>query len=259
MFNTKQIINNLNCKIIFNPTPQHILQIKNWLKKEEQETREGFYCNWHIIIKSYHLNDLTILLLDNQAIGFIVFSKAELIVEINIAEVNPKYRAQGFGKVLIEKFLDNFSAKGYMVSELYCAPPSSQPIWERLKFTNFPIFQRDPKIRLYRSLVTTLTPVLDVNVNDEVIELWNDEPFRVIHQKPNWIWKVIYKLDSQQLIHPIIHPAFYEWQICWRIGDNILLKDKVKYFNLSNIEFGNFIIIRELPKKLRINNSLKSE
>lgn len=238
----------MNCEIVFDPTRDHVLQIEKWLKEEEIETGDGFYCNWRIIKKSYNVNNLAILSFDNRAVGFIVFSISELIVEINIAEVDPKYRKQGFGRVLVEQFLDKISAQGVMVSELYCAPLSSEPIWKRLKFTNFPVFQLDPKIRLYRTLVTTLTPVPDLNNNDEVIELWNDEPFRVIHQRPNWIWKVSYKPDSQELIQPIIHPAFYEWQICWRKGQQVFYNNKIKYFNLAKIEYGNFIIIKELPK-----------
>ena len=240
----------MNCEIIAKPTRDHILQIEKWLKEEDIKKREGFYCNWHIILKAIDANHIIILLIDKQAVGFLVYTINELIAEINIAEIQPAYRKHGLGRLLTEHFLTTLIEKGILVVELYCSPLTSETIWEKLNFKSFPIFQRDPKLRLYRTIVPTLNPNDNLDKNCELIELWNDEPYIVVNQPPRWTWPIKYKGDTRELLQPIIQPAFYEWQICWRIGNEILFRDKIKRFSFPDIGIGNFLIIRELPTNL---------
>lgn len=239
----------MSYNIIFNPTVDHLQELECWLKAEEVETNEGFYCNWHIIRNSFEKNDLVILEYHNLAIGLLVYTVSELTVKIDIAEIKPDFRGRGLGRFFVDGFLDVMAKRNILVAELYCKPLAAEPIWKKLSFLNFPKFPNESRVRMYRVLVPALKPEQHLNNSDGLIELWNDEPYLAMNQPPVWQWVIKYKPNSQELLYPIIHPASYEWQICWRTGAEIFFTNRIKRFDKVKIEYGNFIIIKELPLK----------
>ena len=239
----------MSYNIIFNPTVEHLEELECWLKAEEVDTNDGFYCNWPIILKSFEKKDLVILEYQKLAIGLLVYTVAELTVKIDIAEIKPDFRGRGLGKFFVDGFFEVIAKRGILVAELYCKPINSESIWKKLSFLNFPKFPNESKIMMYRVLVPASKPEENLSSAAEVIELWNDEPYLAMNQNPVWQWGIKYKLNSQELSLPIIHPACYEWQICWRTDQEIHVKDKIKRFDKAKIEYGNFIIIKELPIK----------
>ena len=236
----------MNYETNFNPTEKHLSQLEKWLIDELNKTGIGFYKNWNIITKSFDKNELVVLTENDFAIGFLVYNIYEVIIEIDIAELNPNYRNKGLGRKLIEDTLSEFKKNGVMVCELFCSPENSEPIWKSLGFENFPDFPHDSKIRMFKPLVPSLT-ISEPNEMNERIELWNMEPYLAEKNIPEWTWNITFKENSRELIKPIIHPANYDWQLSWKKGTETKFKNKVKRYNSDRIEFGNFIVIKALP------------
>ena len=181
--------------------------------------------------------------IDEFAIGFVIYRIDEYISKIDIAEINPKYRKKGYGRKMINDCLNHFKNHGVLVTELYCEPKSSEKIWKNFDFLNFPKLPYDNNIiRMFRPLVERLKIDTEINKEDEIIELWNEEPHIAKKTSSKWTWKI----NSPILEKPIIHPAYREWQICWRKGNIIKETDKVKRFYSKENKYGHFVIIKEL-------------
>jgi hypothetical protein len=99
---------------------------------------------------------------------------------------------------------------------------------------------------MYISLTETLNTTIS-NDKEEFIELWDFDPIQRSVDNPTWSWKIERKNNRNELIKPIIHPAHYDWQICWRKGKEIYVLNCVKYFKFQEIYWSSFIIICELP------------
>jgi len=233
-------------EIKFNPKKNSLLQIEEWLIKEYNEKREGFYCNWTTIIKYFEQKTLAVITLNNEAIGFVCWYNSNYVARIEIMEVSPIYRKQYFGHLLFNQLNQYFIKKGIYVISLACAPAESEKFWKKLNFIEFPLhehFIRNDK-NLYRITIPTESEPL--NINNEFIELWEAEQYLIKNEQPDKIWEVNYKEGSNQLINPIIFPAHHDWRIRWRKGNEIIIDDKVKYFGKNKIYFDRFIIITKL-------------
>ncbi|WP_321413044.1 GNAT family N-acetyltransferase [uncultured Desulfobacter sp.] len=230
-----------NTVISFSCDIIQLQSIKTWLSEEDTKTGEGFFCNWETIEKAHTENQLAVLLKDNLPISFIAYFTNEPVVRIDIAETHPDYRNKGFGRLLFENLCDKIKTDNKVV-ELYCSPLSSEPIWRKLGFINFPKFPTsNSKVEMFKPLINTKTPIDKYTDGIELLELWNVEPYLANKKKPIKTWDLSDRNSNSFM--PIIYPAFYEWQICWRKGTEILYQDKIKYFREFELEYGNFIII----------------
>lgn len=239
--------------VSYSPTNKQVGEIERWLIAEQKKTGEGFYCNWNIIKSSFGANELAVISLKSSIIGFATWRiTSKNTARIEIAEVKPTHRNMGVGKRLVVNILDFLKVKGICVVDLKCAPEDSEPIWKRLGFVKFPDLPGNYRMKSYNNnhLYTILIEHLQTNAieqSDEVIELWNNEPYaKIENTSPTYIWNVSYMEGSRILSKPIIHPAHYDWRIRWRKGGTTIIDEKVKRFCLR-IDFGDFIIIKELP------------
>jgi hypothetical protein len=89
---------------------------------------------------------------------------------------------------------------------------------------------------------------------EDKIELWIDEPYMTRNISPKYTWNIDFIKDTRRLAKPIIHPAHYEWRIRWTSNGQIVVDHKVKYFP-TDIYFGTFIIIDELPQRQKMKGS----
>lgn len=247
-------------KINFSPTDKEISEIEKWLIDEDNKSGEGFYCNWNIITSSHRDKRLVSISHRNKAIGFATFyHSSDKTVKIEIAEVKPTYRKKGVGKKLVDELLKDFKEKGFLLVHLQCSPETSEPIWKRLDFIDFPDppenynFSISADKQLFRILTDYLEPNNLVETGDK-IELWNDEPYMTRNILPKYTWNIDFIKDTRKLRKPIIHPGHYEWRIRWTSNGQIVVDDKVKYFGID-IGFGTFIIIDELPKRQQMKGS----
>ncbi len=240
-------MNQMNYNIITQPSKDHLAEIKEWLLDEDNNTGEGFFCDWRIIENSFHKNKLIVLTENNLSIGFLNFEISDRVVDIVIAEIKPEKRGLGNGKILIEKSIQWFKQKGVFVLELYCSPISSEIIWKKLGFKNFPNgIIKSSSIYLYQIIVNTAKLYSD-NDNIEVIEMWGFEDYRD-EVEANWKWEVIRKNKSNELLNPIIYPCAGEWSVSHRKGSKIQEKNIMKYFDKKRHDGGYFLIISKLKK-----------
>lgn len=243
--NRKYIIN-------FSPADHHISEIKKWLIDEERKTRKGFYCNWEIIKSSYVKGQLITISHRNRTIGFATFySNTEKTIKIEIAEIKPSYRKKGAGKKLTAELLKHFKDKGVVVAYLQCAPETSEPIWKKLGFIEYPDppenynFNASGNKQLFQILTPHINPN-NLGESNERIELWNDEPYRTGDTEPTYVWHLEFIPNTRKLKTPIIHPAHYEWRIRWTSNGKVIKDNKIKYFG-KEIDYETFIVIDELP------------
>jgi len=241
-----------NYQVTFSPTDKQVEEIEKWLIAERQKTGDGFYCNWNIIKSSFDKNELATISLNNKTIGFATWRlTTDKTARIEIVEVKPTHRKKGIGKKLTSQLLNFLKNKGVFVVDLQCSPDTSEPIWKRLGFMEFPDppenynFNFGENKKLYSVLVESMQ-TSSVPRTNETIELWNDEPYTTDENTPpTYIWNIEFINGSRKLSKPIIHPAHYEWRIRWNINGKTIKDDKIKRFK-TEIDFGTFIIIDEL-------------
>ena len=241
-----------NYKVTFSPTKEQLDEIEKWLIDENKIANSGFYCNWKIIISSFNVNELATISLNNETIGFVIWSIiSDKTARIEIAEVKPSFRNSGFGKKLIDQLIVYLKENNIYVIDLLCAPADSEFFWKSYGFVEFPDppenykFRTDDDKKLYKILSDHLQPNTD-RQNDEIIQLWNDEPYRTKEMPtPSYSWNIEFIEGTKRLIKPIIQPANNDWRILWSIKGKTIIDGKVKRFT-KEIVFGTFIIIDEL-------------
>lgn len=239
-------------KVSFDPTNNQIEEVKTWLIEEDKVSKEGFFCNWKLIQNSYKEKTIGIIIVSENVVGFITWCGSEPVTSIDIAEVKPKFRRMGYGKILAEALFIKLQQQGTKVLELHCQPAQSEKIWKKLGFKNFPDvndfedFNTSEGRHLYKTLVPFTDPTKSTKLKTESIELWVVEPHLTTEFSPQWIWNLKFEKGSRKLIKPIIFPAKRDWNIVWKINLDTIQENKIKRFQKGNIDFGNFIIIEDL-------------
>ena len=227
------------------PTESDLKVIEEWLSNEYKKYKEGFYCNWNIIEKLFSLNRLISFKLSDKIIGFLVYSPGEIYIEIDIFEIQRKYRGKGYGKISYNLVAETFKNQNFKAVELFCEPVESERFWRSLEFVKFP--ERgysESDLTFYKTLIshteTTNTPN-DLNK----LELWDVEPFQKDRVAPCWSWNI----ENSKLTKPIIHPCNVNWNLRWTKNGKIEREDKVKYFSRNNpIDFDPFMYIENLDE-----------
>jgi GNAT superfamily N-acetyltransferase len=241
----------MDTDVIFRPTRTNLEQIKDWLIAERRETGEGFYCNWDVIESSYEQEELCCIVSNTEAVGFAVWGKYELSARLDIVEIRPDLRGRGFGRILVEECFNHFRNLGLLVVDLECQPPTSEPVWRRLGFRDFPQCEGKPSskynnsINLYRPLIEPLEPN-NQSEAIEVLELWDREPWENPDSEPTWTWEILRQKGTQELVKPIIHPCDKNWRLRWRKGNKFLIDEKVKRFSEDSSSWGEYVIVTEL-------------
>ena len=243
--------------VVFHTTETHLKQIEDWLIAERREINEGFYCNWRFISRCYEQKQLCCITLNNEAIGFAAWWDDKPSVRLEIVEVRPDLRRQGFGKILVKECFNYFRKLGFLVVDLECQPPDSEPLWRHLGFRGFPKNSDKSRtnygngINLYQPLIKTLEANIQ-NTDIEVIELWDRELWEAQNLEPTWIWSILFQNNTQKLIEPIIHPCDLNWRLRWRKGATILIDKKVKHFSKNSLSWDKYLVINELSENPNI-------
>lgn len=229
--------------MIFCATPnlKQLQEIKEWLLKEDKVYNTGFYCNWNIIEQSFHKGLLLSLDVDGKAIGFVVWSKFDKYIELDIMEIHPKYRNQGLGSLFFKEVEKFFTANKFMAIKLFCSPEESESFWQKMDFIKFPYRGYDePELTYYKPLIE-VEDVIDYTT-DNKLELWELEPYQIKSKSPKWTWQI------NKAHKPILQPCNPNWNLRLTLDGKIIKEDKVKYFS-KNIEAGPFLFIeKELIK-----------
>lgn len=239
-----------NIKISFNPKQKHLDEIAEWMMEEKKIpiTSNG---NWSSITYAFKNKNLVIATYKNKAVGFYTLSKPDLTIAIGVAEVDPNCRKKGIGKLMLQEIIKKYQTKNTYAFYLFCAPESSQRIWKKLGFKYFPnnsTNDKPDKIEMFKIIKPYLKSRKSNLKNDnEVIEIWNDEPRRTDDENPTWVFNLKYKKNTTVLNKPIVIFGDFDWRIRWRKGTEIFKDCKYKWFDRNNKEF-SCMIIKETPE-----------
>ncbi|MDD2199670.1 MAG: GNAT family N-acetyltransferase [Bacteroidales bacterium] len=230
------------------PTRFDLEKIKEWLIEEEQESNEGFYCNWNIIEKAFNNDELITLNLKEKTVGFLVWSKGEIYAEIDIMEIKPDYRKQGIGKLFFEQISEFFKQKGFLVIKLFCSPRESEKFWKKMGFIKFPDRGYSESDLTYFKPLIKVQTIVENQETDDTVELWDVEPYQKNNNQPKWTWNI--NLDNGKLKLPIIQPCNCNWNLRWSKKGEMIREDKVKYFDTTEnrVEYSPFLYITNLIK-----------
>jgi len=228
------------------PTDFNLEEIKKWLIEEDEKSNEGFYCNWIVIEKAFKNKRLVTLDFKESPIGFLVWSRGEICVSIDILEIKPKYRKKGIGKVFVELILEHFKQKGFMVTKLYCSPRKSERFWKKIGFTKFPNRGCSESDLTYFKPLIKIQTISKKEHTENVVELWDVEPSLKNDYLPKWTWNI--EIKNDKLVLPIIQPCNYNWNLRWTKDGKIVIEDKVKYFGTMKfrVEYDPFLYIGKL-------------
>lgn len=226
-------------KLNTNPNSEQLAKIKTWLVEEKENFNEGFYCNWNIIENSFNENQLFVLEFKKMIVGFISWTNhGGKYVDIDIMEINPKFRSKGLGRILFNKTEEFFKENNYLAIKLFCSPESSESFWQKMEFKKFPKRgYSESELTYYKPLINAKEPSIDKFLTNK-IELWDIEPYELKEQKPKWTWEI------NNDIYPILHPCNPNWNLRHTRNGQIIKEDKIKYFDRKNeIEFGPFLYL----------------
>lgn len=232
--------------VSFNPDKQNLDEIIDWMENEKNSPKES-QGNWLAINSAFSENRLITASIENKTIGFFALLQNGSTATINIAEIHPEYRNMGVAKSFLNQIIAFLLKHNYYALDLMCAPASSEDIWKKLGFINIPQSPKNKKsknIILYR----IITPILETtNKIDEgeTIEIWNNEPYNTVDDKPTWSWELKFREGTRILIAPIIQYTNYKWRIRWKIRDTVIKDCMLQHFDKNIIDY---VIIKNLPE-----------
>jgi ribosomal protein S18 acetylase RimI-like enzyme len=113
-------------------------EVLHWLKQEQDESFEGFYCNKEIIISSFYDSEMQCLSKSDHVIGFSIFSHKTSGASIDILEIHPHHRGSGHGTMLAQHLIGYLFQSGADYVSVKCSPRSSERFWRGLGFIDRP-------------------------------------------------------------------------------------------------------------------------
>jgi GNAT superfamily N-acetyltransferase len=213
------------------PTQQHLDDLEAWLRREQEETGEGFFCNWNIIQSCFDDNVLHCAVQSGVAVALSVWERSRGRAEMHIVTVRPDLRRAGVGRRLVEHTMAELQRDGVVVVEGECKPTTSEPFWRRLGFEDPP---RHPHgrggIRLFRRLVDHHVATDDATCAC-TLTLWSAPDYGIDADTESWTWNLgPLTGDGWRLGKPIIHPCpDPDWCVEVRASGNVLFRGKLKY------------------------------
>ncbi|PXY41808.1 hypothetical protein DMB65_04375 [Flavobacterium cheongpyeongense] len=232
--------------INFTPIENDLKTIEKWLFEEDKKSNSGFYGNFQTIKKSFEENRLVIVKREEKIVGFLVWIKGDLHIEIDILEIHPKHRREGIGEYFVNQISNHFIQKGFKALKLFCSPKESEKFWNSLGFIKFPnCFPSDPDLTYFKPLIE-IKEVENKIDSENRIELWDVEPYEAKDKEPIWIWN--FENPEFDLSVPILHPCNYKWKISVIKEGEVIKENQIRYFSSKNnrIEFTSFLFIESL-------------
>ncbi|MEF8731702.1 MAG: GNAT family N-acetyltransferase [Candidatus Accumulibacter meliphilus] len=124
---------------IIDPTKSQLETVIRWLKKEhlnELHGSSGFYCNRSIIRKPYRHSQMKCLMTGHLIVGFAIFSLDTTYSAIDILEIRPAYRGNGYGRLFATQMINFLFSGGAPYVAVECSPITSEPFWRNLGFVD---------------------------------------------------------------------------------------------------------------------------
>lgn len=238
-------------KIIFEPKDKYISQIRLWLHEELLRKRNLFYYNF---IKSELTKENFVCYVDehDHALGFFQYTCYEKHTRIEVAVVKFDFQRNGIGRTLLEAVTNRVKQNGTVALSLMCEPKVSERRWKKLGFKNLKGIENHRFLNhnnfehpwLYKIIVPYKKSTTSKKTN-YFIELWTE----LEHNATSRNLPPTYKWDVNSFDLPIVHPVDVDWKIRLVKHNDILYEGKIKRFNYSFSDFGEFLIIENLLVK----------
>jgi predicted GNAT family acetyltransferase len=129
-------------KLEFNPSIIQLFEIKAWLKKEQDETDEGFYCSWYMVERFFDEEQLIIGLFENSPIAFMTYNLNGTVLIFDLMEVKPSHRKKGLGKIFVLESIEYFKSKKIKKVEVDSIYEGSREFCRKLGF----VIDNDPTV-----------------------------------------------------------------------------------------------------------------
>lgn len=239
-------MNNSAC-FVTRPTKEQFSELMNWLKFENEKFNDGFYCNRRSIEESFIVDLIFCILVDSNIVGFLCWTPHDKSINIDYLQIMREDRGFGYGQFLVNKSIDYFIEKGFEYVKLECSPAKSKLFWRKMGFKPYSLDIGECNQHMYRIIGEALESGFKIGTH--YFELWNGEPHETREKKPDSIWTLTFKDETNELMHPIIHPCRCDWRIRYRIGNEILKDSKANRFGLDIQLPLDFIYISHLPRR----------
>ncbi len=170
--------------------------ILEWLRAEDEQTGEGFYCNRGLIERSLCEDDLTVICSDSadSPVGFLLGT--------DILEVQKDFRGKGYGGLLAEFMIGRERERGEYAVEIECSPVTSIPFWQRMGFT---IYAGN---RAYLKLPRVISRPKNLPEVEVTISFFPESVMWEPTQSPTWTEKIVGQVDEGGRIllpHEVFH------------------------------------------------------
>lgn len=236
-----------NIRINYQPSGEELNKLEDWLQKEYQLQRKGFYGNWSIIENAFEDDQLVLLNKLEDVIGFVVWGKYDIFSVIDIMEIRSDFRGNGLGKFLYDSIETLMISIGAIAIKIFCEPRESKHFWKKMGFIHFHKSKEytSSDLTFYKPLIETQKFAKYSSSNR--LELWDLVPYKATKKTPKWTWN----LDDENgiLSKPILHPCSQKWKIRLIQNGKKVREEEVKYFSNQGkeIHFGSFLFINALP------------
>ncbi|BAL97214.1 GNAT family N-acetyltransferase [Rubrivivax gelatinosus] len=138
-------------------TSDHLPDVLEWLKAEEEDSGTGFYCNRNVIAKSFARGEGLCAFSEGRIVGFAIFQMFTDSGDVHIVEVKPGARGQGLGSRLLLASIETLRNAGAKYIDVECTSEEGEMLCKRRGFEDYmdPRNQRNewdnPTLRLYLS------------------------------------------------------------------------------------------------------------
>lgn len=197
----------MNLRLNTSPSEGNLKEIEKWLVFEDKHLLVEFYCNWNVIKDSFNKKRLFTFHYDENVIGFVTYREVEIHVEIDIFEIESNQRHKGLGHYFYTQIENYFKSLNFVSFKLFCAQRESEKFWRKQHFIQFPqVIYSESDLTFYKPFIKIAIPNENLN-DDNVLELWNREPYLVRpNNKPNWSWNIN---EDGSLESSIFFPCHY--------------------------------------------------
>lgn len=191
---------------------------------------------------TYHAgkHTLAIITSDHEAIGFVTWDIFKRSAHIAVAVICAPYRKSGAGRVIVNAILNFLKQQGLAAVYLECAPASSEYFWRKMGFQpmpDIPAYTDKGSPALFKILSVSQEKSVTAGEAIQIYKWGSDE---------RTVWPVSYRTGTNQLINPIIAPAYKDWCIEHIKSGIVLRSDKIKNFRSGTCYDDPFLIITEL-------------
>ena len=207
---------------ITKPNEKDLQDIKSWCEDYNYIDAE----------RAFKRNNLFVIHYQDKAIAFLCYRREKIVVTIDLAEVQSKYRNMQVGGFMLESALKHFKRTRIKITELYCTSKKSHRHAKRHGF--IPIKKaHDDKDWMFRPLVETRKPRKKSKV---LFAIWKNT-IGSYDQKPDVSWSM-----DQDLEHPIIAYCYRDWTVGIIDNGNVIKETVFKRF-FKGIEYDYVYIV----------------